>query len=680
MKSKSIMTKLVCEVRLVKWLLPFYLFTFLPLNAQVGTWRAFMAYHDVQQIIKVDNTLFVRASNGLYQYNLTDHSISTYDKVNGLNDCNISCIGWNNEARRLVVAYENANIDLLDLQGNVVNQGDLYNKVMAGDKTINSIDVNGFYAYLACGFGIVKLNVKAAEISESYILNMNVLKTTIDGNFIYALDGNNNIWKAELTTNLMDKSVWTVDNTASPFTDNDEDYRQYIEEVRTLKPDGPDYNYFGFLRKVGRTLYTVDKAPSAARLACIQTFDLDSRNWTNYENDISKQTGHEFARLFSIDVDPHNPNHVFAGGRTGVYEYLNGKFVKEYNNNNSPLQTATTVGNNNKDYVLVTGMKYDADGNLWCVNSTSPNTSLLQLNSEWTSHHKKELTNDDGRSFDGMENLMFDSRGLLWFVNNHYYTPALVCYNTKTDNIKVYKTFTNQDGTSYTLSYVTDVAEDKSGNIWIGTNSGPFMLEASQIGTSNETFTQVKVPRNDGSNFADYLLSGVYITAIAIDGGGRKWFGTNDNGVYLISEDNMTQLQHFQSDNSALLSDNILSLAIDDQSGEVFIGTGAGLCSYMSDATTPVTTMDKDQVYAYPNPVNPDYTGLITIVGLSYNAKVKIVTASGKLVNEGQSNGGTYTWDGCDRQGRRVASGVYTALIANQDGSKGTVCRIAIIK
>ena len=286
----------------------------------------------------------------------------------------------------------------------------------------------------------------------------------------------------------------------------------------------------------------------------------------------------------------------------------------------------------------------------------------------------------DNRSFEGMECLMFDSRGYLWFVNNYFRTPSLICYNTATDDIKVYSTFTNQDGTSYELSYVTCVTEDKEGNIWIGTNLGPFMLEASNITSGKEVFTQVKVPRNDGTDYADYLLSGVYINAIAIDGGGRKWFGTNNNGVYLISEDNMTQIKHFQTDNSPLLSDNVTALAIDNSTGEVFIATNIGLCSYQSDATAANSDMNKDNVYAYPNPVTPDYTGLITIVGLSYKADVKIAASNGRIINEGRSNGGTYTWDGCDKKGNRVASGIYYVLTANNDGSKGTVCKIAIIK
>ena len=280
----------------------------------------------------------------------------------------------------------------------------------------------------------------------------------------------------------------------------------------------------------------------------------------------------------------------------------------------------------------------------------------------------------------GLRNMMIDSRGLLWFVNAHWVKPALFCYNMSTRELTTYTTFTNQDGTTYNVTYINCVCEDLEGNIWIGTSQGPFMIASSDVNQSSDvTIQQIKVPRNDGSDYADYLLDGVVISAIAVDGGGRKWFATSTTGAFLISADNMTQIQHFDTDNSPLLSDYISSVSINQQTGEVFFLTNRGLCSYVSDATESYTEMNSDNVYACPNPVPPDYTGLITVVGLSLNADVKILTSSGKLIAEGQSNGGTFTWDGCDKSGRRVASGVYMVASATSDGKKGTVCKIAIV-
>ena len=152
------------------------------------------------------------------------------------------------------------------------------------------------------------------------------------------------------------------------------------------------------------------------------------------------------------------------------------------------------------------------------------------------------------------------------------------------------------------------------------------------------------------------------------------------NGVYLISADNMTQLQHFTVENSNLLSNTVLDIDINNETGEVFFGAANGLCSYMSDATTTYDEMTKDNVWAYPNPVTPDYQGLITVVGLTLNADVKILASNGALVAEGRSSGGTFTWNGCDKNGDPVASGVYMVATAKADGSKGTVCKIAIVR
>ena len=207
------------------------------------------------------------------------------------------------------------------------------------------------------------------------------------------------------------------------------------------------------------------------------------------------------------------------------------------------------------------------------------------------------------------------------------------------------------------------------------------MFNQEQIAdTYDNTVTQVKVPRNDGSDFADYLLTGAVITSIAIDGAGRKWIGTQGSGVYLISADNMSEVNHFTTDNSPILSNTIESLAVNDETGEVYIGTSSGLCSYMGDATSAVETMTKDNVYAFPNPVPSGYNGLITIRGLSFDADVKILTVSGRLVAQGRSNGGTFTWNGRDTQGRRVASGVYMIATATSDGKAGVVAKVAVVR
>ncbi len=649
--------------------------------AQIGTWRNYLAYHEVQQIQAAGGSnLFVLASNGLYQYNLQDKTIYTYDKTKGLSDVNITNIRWCSQTKRLVAVYNNSNIDLVETNGNIVNVSDIYSKAITGDKTINNIYTYQQYAYLACGFGIVKLDVKRAEISESYMLDFAVKNITIDAGYIYAQASNNTVWTAALSNNLIDKSYWQQTTTFPSFTTDTSDYDKYIETVKTLNPGGPKYNYFGFMKFANDRLYTCNG--SAGSTPSIQIFYQGE--WQQFEEDLKDKTGYNYPQVYCLDYDPNNISHVFAGARNGLYEFLDGKFVNFYNSKNSPIEAYNGISIN---YQLLSGIKYDRAGNLWMLNSQAPTTSLIKYaNGEFTKMTHSELMklNDGGftnKSNGNLTNMMIDSQGLMWFVNSHWHLPALYQYNIQANSIIAYESFVNQDGTTIELGGgVRCVAEDIDHNIWVGTSSGPLLLERSQMAESNPVFTQVKVPRNDGTNYADYLLAGIDISAIAIDAGGRKWFGTRDNGVFLISTDNMEQIHHFTVDNSKLLSNSILSIAINQNTGEVFFGTENGLCSYMSDATETNEDMTKDNVYAYPNPVKPDYTGLITIVGLSYNADVKILSSNGALVAEGRSNGGSFTWDGCDKKGRRVASGVYMVATATKDGKKGTVCKIAIVR
>ena len=644
--------------------------------AAIGDWKAYMAYSEVQEIEQAGNLIFVQASNNLYVYNQNDHSIQTFSKMDYLSDCGIQHIAYNKAAKRLLIFYSNANMDLMNISNyDVQNLSDYYSASTTGDKAVNDIYMYGKYAYMSNGFGIIKVNMADGEINDTYNLGFKVNWCEIKDSHIYAYSQTNGQYSALLTSNLLDKNNWS--KVGGYVAKKQEDKSALKQIVGTLQPGGPKHNYFYCMRFVNNLLYTCGglwgHLIDAGRPGTIQV--LDKENWTIYDDNIAAKTGIKYIDVNSVDVDPLDPNHVFAGAKSGLYEFQNGKFIKHYNSENSLI---TSFNNIDKNYQLVTSVKFDTDGNLWMLNSQSPsNQSLIEYTKEgkWVSHHKPELYN-----LGSLECLMQDSRGLLWFVNNYHGLPSIYCYQASTDQLNIYSSFVNEDGITLTPNYVRYVTEDKNHDMWIGTNIGPLLLYKKDITSDTPIFTQVKVPRNDGTNYADYLLSGVDISCIAIDGGNRKWFGTNGNGIYVISNDCLTQIYHFTTNNSNLLSNNIESIAINEQTGEVFVGTDKGLCSYMSDAGSPNSEMTKDNVWAYPNPVKPTYTGRITITGLSFDSDVKIVTANGILVNQGRSNGGIYTWDGKDQNGKKVASGIYMVETATSDGNKGTVCKIAIIK
>lgn len=659
-------------------LLLFILFFPLLLHAQ---WKAYLSYYDPTEIVEGEGkTIYVLASGGLYRYDRSDQSLTTYDKISGLSDCGIAHIGWSQKAKRLVIVYDDYNVDLLSPNGDVVNMTDYQDYSTTDTKTVNGVDVNGSMAYLSTAFGIVALNVADAEVTNTYRLGFSVNYSYVKDGYLYVASAANGLYRGKLTDNLLDKANWTrVGNyVVKPNTVSDD----LKTLVKTLQPGGPKYNYFGFLKMYGGKLYSCNGLMNS-NPGCIQV--LGNNEWSFFQDDIASQTGINYQDVFCLDIDPRDNSHLMVGSREGLYEFRNGQFVKLWNNQNSPIES---FNKKSKDYELVFGVMYDRDGNLWALNSQAPTQSILEYtkDGEWKSFPHEELMKlkylfPDPQSLGSLKGMMTDSRGLVWFVNDHWTVPSFYAYQAETNALNSYQgPFVNEDGTSLNITSCQCITEDKDNNMWIGTPVGPFMVESNQLREANPILTQVKVPRNDGTNYADYLLSGVNIKSIVVDKNNRKWFGTNGNGLYLIAADNITTLAHFTKTNSKLLSDNILSLALNDATGELFIGTDKGLCSYTGNFSDSSNGMTKDNVWAYPNPVKPDYTGAITITGLENGASVKIVTSNGVLVNEGTANNGEYKWYGINRDGKRVASGVYMVEVATSEGEKGVVCKIAIVR
>lgn len=152
--------------------------------ASIGEWKAYLAYHDITDIEPAGKLVYVLSSQDLFSYNVNDKSVYAYNKINSLSDTSIAFIAWNASVKKLIIVYSNYNIDLLDNDYNVENISDYYSKSLTDDKTINDIYMNGQYAYLSTGFGILKLNMRNAEISETYNLKRRVTACYINGNSI----------------------------------------------------------------------------------------------------------------------------------------------------------------------------------------------------------------------------------------------------------------------------------------------------------------------------------------------------------------------------------------------------------------------------------------------------------------------------------------------------------------
>ena len=456
-----------------------------------------------------------------------------------------------------------------------------------------------------------------------------------------------------------------------------------------IQPNSPIRNYCEYMKftATGKLLVAggnINYFDNIFHDGTLVEYDYKNYKWISLPEDTIKNvTGYRYVNICSIDEDPTEPGHYFAGSfGYGVYEFRNGKFVKHYNHENSELKSAVS-GRYDYAYVRVPTVKFDNEGNLWCINSDVKDiVKVLKKDGTWISVNYKEI-----EYWATTVKPYIDSRGWLW-ITAIQGNPGLFCakinntpFDTSDDTTRKWlNKFTNQDGISYDIYQLFDIAEDNNGDIWVGTNIGVFVIDDPEKFFNDGVFKQIKIARNDGTGLADYFMSGVYIKDIEIDGANRKWIGTNNNGIYLVSADGQETIHHFTTENSPLPSDCIESIAINNTTGEVFIGTDKGIASYMSDAITPSEELDKKNVHVYPNPVRADYSGNISIIGLTHDCNVKIVDAAGYLMNEGYSNGGQYTWNGRNMRGEKVASGVYYVLTYDSNGKEGVATKILITR
>ncbi len=356
---------------------------------------------------------------------------------------------------------------------------------------------------------------------------------------------------------------------------------------------------------------------------------------------------------------------------SGLLEYENNLLRNHFTSLNSPLQP-TMPG---RDDIRICGIAADHSGNLWIAQSGGTgNIKVLKPDGSW-------IVNPATIDAPATGDMIITSGGLIWiilpggnglFVLDDNGTPA----NFNDDR---YKRITVKDSENRIFPSVFSLAEDLEGTVWAGTDQGPLLYyDPGRIFDENIRAFRVKIPRNDGTGLADYLLGNETITSIAVDGGNRKWLATSGSGVFLVSPDGSSLLKHFTRSNSPLLSDSLTAVAVDNRSGEVWFGTSEGVVSLRGESTAG--TSDYKKVYAFPNPVREDFHGNVTITGLLRDTRIKITDISGNLVSETVSEGGQASWDLATYNGRRAATGVYLIFGASPDGSVSFVTKILVIR
>ena len=442
-----------------------------------------------------------------------------------------------------------------------------------------------------------------------------------------------------------------------------------------IQQEGPPKNSFfsmsGAKDKIVVTGGTLDRVIFKYNTAGAYTFQDET--WTLYDQTTQANWPELLWDVAVSSVNPDNIEQIALGSYSGNALNIidNGQISHTYNDANSQL-AATTLGNN---AVCISGLQYDKDGNLWVANCYTVNPlKVLLTDGTWREFVTGSTTNGKFTTkvvIDGNNNKWFGAyeNGLVGYNDND--TPENVSDDT-------YRILRNGEGDGNLPSNnVTAIAVDRDNEIWIGTEAGFAVLYNSDgIFTSSSYEASRILITFEG--VVENLLGSTPITDIEIDGGNRKWLGTESTGIFLLSADGQDVLAQYTKENSPLISNNIMDMQFNQVSGELFIITDQGLVSFRTDASEE--DLNYETTTVYPNPVKPDYFGPITIQGIRYDSDVKITDVAGNLVYQTTSNGGTATWNGKRLTGEDVASGVYLIWTATNVDKARKVGKVVVIR
>ncbi len=443
-------------------------------------------------------------------------------------------------------------------------------------------------------------------------------------------------------------------------------------------PDGPKINNVSFFKYDKENLISGFGTDYTDK-GIVQWYD--GKEWRVITEDNigieNKDAYKNFKTIWDATLDPKDSKRMYVSTWRSIYEFYDGQFEKKY----TAEETSLDKWAGDPSIIQVVGIRFDKEGNMWVLNTQAGNlVNLKDTDGNWYSLNYSELfdkatVSDFLIASNGYKYITFPRLGSGLFVLNDNKTPS----KTSDDKHKLISTFTLSDGNKVTPSRVFCVAEDKKGEIWIGTDVGPIILRSTNnIFNDNYRAARIKITRQDDNSLADYLLAAEQINGICVDGANRKWIATSSSGAYLLSPDGQETIHHFTTDNSPLTTNSITKIALDPKTGLVFISTPNGMFAYQSDAADGEKTLS--DIHVYPNPVAPDYSGPITVSGLMEDTEVRITDAMGRIVCHGLSYGSMFTWDGYLANGQRASTGVYFVFGTTKDGNESNVAKFAIIK
>jgi ligand-binding sensor domain-containing protein len=559
---------------------------------------------------------YIASKNQLIVYNETTGKIGFIGKSDGLHEIGIQTIAWDAQNEQLIIAYTNSAIDIV--KGNQVYLiNGIKNTSLFNNKEIKSIRINKGLGFVETGFGIVVIDLTLHEIKETW--------------------QNKDLTQAEKIYSL----------SSIPYIKNIEVIKDSIKGI-AIAPDLSKWINISGPRKTMNGIASVNEqmilAPFANNTNGFATYT--DQGWTNYFS-IQNTT------IPNIEWTAANPS-------SNLFWLANTQSIYSFDGNQLQLVQNNLVGS-------IKNISFSKNGRGWVLNDQK-GLSYIQNN------NTKTYSLSNGINLNGSIQLLANQNEQLYLtgpsIQGLYIFQSDNYYNT---NSWVQKTTGSNSG-NLPSNKVTSMVEDKDGAIWVGTDNGIGIFNCGDI---SKEACNAYLPIVKTNGFNAYLFQKETIRCMAVDAANQKWIGTN-NGAWLVSQDGLSIIEHFTKDNSPLPSDTIDQMIIEPNNGEVFFKTNQEWVSYRSTATKATT--HQESIFIFPNPVPPDFSGLISFKKLVDHAQVKITDINGKLIYQTRALGGQAVWNGKTYEGSPVATGIYLVFVRDDEGNEKAVGKIMITK
>ena len=396
----------------------------------------------------------------------------------------------------------------------------------------------------------------------------------------------------------------------------------------------------------------------------------DGANW-RVATAYSTPNGYEGYEFVFDPFDPYT--YVRASWTKGIFKVTNDVMKKQFTSSNSNIGTYKAHP------------AFDNYGNLWAVSSYGYPTAPVVVLPKAKYDNPASVAKTDWFAPSGMLNVntgrMQASKFIISKKNNvKMYTDGdypstpymghIMCWDNgnedpTVDNYQFVSlgSFLDQNNKSVDWTYIRHMEEDNDGMIWVGTMSGLFYFDPNEVFSERPRAVRPYVTKFDEGK--GNLCEGYEVYDIGVDRENNKWIATNGNGLFFVSPDGSEVYKHFITENSDIPGNIVYTVECDTVNNRVYIITDNGFAEYIADGDA--ATLDYNSVYAYPNPVEPDFTGMIKITGLMENTRVIITNSEGGIITTMGPVMGSALWDGTGSNGERVPTGIYKVYVF-QDG------------